>query len=357
MPARSAPARRGKARARRAAPRPSLPRLPELEQRQLDLLGLGLVALGVFFGFLVYMRSDGGEAGGWTVDSLRWLLGAVHYGVPVGLLAIGALLVMRPVLPAVRPFRAGAVCLLAALCLGLAAGTLGLGPEGERPGFWDAEWVRPRGGMVGEALYWGVSTLAGSVGAHILAVFLFVAAVLLLTGASVAGVLKATSDSTSRVLRESTAVVARRRAAADELRELETGEGRVSTGESPALEDPPEFDPDAPRPEAPKREDFWSGEERFPDLYERRQEPEPTEVQPAPDEEPSLAEDPETDEPGVTRASVDPQDLDAPGPLPARRSPSRPSSSGWCPTRASSSARAPRPTAPTRPTRRRSPRS
>src|SRR5215217_3567551 len=111
MPARKAPA----SRARRVAPRPTLPRLPELEQRQLDLLGLGMVALGVFFGFLVYGHSDGGEAGGWTVDSMRWLLGAVHYAVPPVLVAVGALIVMRPVLPAVRPIRAGGICLFAAL--------------------------------------------------------------------------------------------------------------------------------------------------------------------------------------------------------------------------------------------------
>ena len=49
--------------------------------------------------------------------------------------------------------------------------------------------------MVGETLDWGVETLAGSIGAHILAIFLFVAAVLLLTGASVAGVIKFASDS------------------------------------------------------------------------------------------------------------------------------------------------------------------
>ncbi len=233
MPARSAPARRGKPRARRAAPRPVWPRMPEFEQRQLDLLGLGLIALGVFFAFLVYLRSDGGEAGSWTVDSLRWLLGAVHYGVPVALLAAGAIFVMRPVLPAVRPFRAGALCLFAALCLGLAAGTLGLGPEGVRPGFWDPEWVRARGGMAGEALYWGSSTLLGGVGAHILAVFLFLAGVLLLTGASVAGVIKATTDSTTRVLRESSGAVTRRRSAATELREIETGEGRVTVADPP----------------------------------------------------------------------------------------------------------------------------
>src|SRR5829696_9504437 len=265
MPARSAPARRARAkpRARRAAPRTAWPRLPELEQRQLDLIGLGLIALAVFFAFLVYGGMDGGEAGGWTVESLRWLLGAVHYGVPVALLAAGAILVLRPVLPAVRPFRAGALCLFAALCLGLAAGTLGLGPDGGRPGFWDPEWVRTRGGMAGEALYWGTSTLLGGVGAHILAVFLFLSGVLLLTGASVAGVVKATADSTTRVFQTGSEAVARRRAAAEEL-----------------------------------HPSFWSGEDRFPDLYggeprpEPVEEPEEPEIQlREPEEEPTLAED------------------------------------------------------------------
>ena len=39
----------------------------------------------------------------------------------------GGILILRPMLPAVRPFRAGAICLFASLTLGLAAGTLGLG--------------------------------------------------------------------------------------------------------------------------------------------------------------------------------------------------------------------------------------
>jgi S-DNA-T family DNA segregation ATPase FtsK/SpoIIIE len=301
MPSRKAPARRGKVRARRAAPRPAWPRLPELEQRQLDVIGLGLIALAVFFGFLVYASSDGGEAGSWTVDSLRWLLGAVHYGVPVALLAGGAILVLRPVLPAVRPFRAGALCLFAALCLALAAGTLGLGPEGGRPGLWDDTWVRSHGGMVGEALYWGSSRLIGGVGADILAIFLFLAGVLLLTGASVAGVLKATTDSTTRVIRESSSAVARRRAAAEELRDVES-ETRVKLAETPEIDDPPEFAPDEPREKDPS---FWSGEDRFPDLYGgAAPEPEPEPQLELPEPEAKLAEDAE--EEGVTK-SLTPQ--------------------------------------------------
>src|SRR5262245_36386954 len=159
------PARKPKPRARRSAP-VARPRLPQLEQRQLDLIGLALVAAAIFFAFLIWLGWDGGEAGSWAVDGLRRLIGAVHYGVPVALLAAGAILVMRETLPAVKPFRSGGLCLFAGLCIGLAAGTLGLGPGGSEVR-WDPEWVRPRGGVVGEGLYWGASTALGTVGAHI----------------------------------------------------------------------------------------------------------------------------------------------------------------------------------------------
>jgi DNA segregation ATPase FtsK/SpoIIIE, S-DNA-T family len=271
------PKRKTKPRARRAAP-VSWPSLPQLEQRQLDLIGLALVAVGIFLGGLIYLDWDGGAGGSRAVDGLRDLVGAVHYIVPVGFVAAGAILVLRPMLPAVRPFRAGGACLFVALALGLAAGTLGLGPGGDAVS-WDAEWVRPRGGVFGEALYWGLSSALGSIGAHVVAVFLFLAAVLLLTGGSVAGVVKATTDSVSSATRDVRGAVQRRRAN-EELAALEAGEARVSRS-------------------APEPESFWSGEDRYPDLYE---EEEKTEVVEEPEPEPRLAEDPETDEPGVTRA-------------------------------------------------------
>jgi DNA segregation ATPase FtsK/SpoIIIE, S-DNA-T family len=275
-----------KPRARRSTP-VAWPRLPVLEQRELDLLGLALVAAGIFFAGLIYLDWDGGEGGSWAVDGLRSLIGAVHYVLPLGLIVAGALVVLRPVLPAVRPFRAGGACLFTALLIGLAAGTLGLGPGGSAV-HWDAAWVRPRGGVVGEGLYYGVSTVLGAVGAHIIALFLFLAAVLLLTGASIAGVVKATTTSVSTATRDMRA----RRRPSDALAAAEVGEPRVSRA-------------------TPEPESFWSGEDRYPDLYD-----EPTEVAPEPEPEPepveeqqTLAEDPETDEPGVTRAQVDPDKL------------------------------------------------
>jgi S-DNA-T family DNA segregation ATPase FtsK/SpoIIIE len=287
------PTARRKPRARRAAPQPAWrERLPVLEQRHWDLIGLALVAVAIFLAFLVYLGWEGGAAGGWLVDGLRRLVGAMHYLVPVVLLAAGAVLVMRPVLPAVRPFRVAAACLFAAGCLGLAAGTLGLG--GERD-------AADNGGLAGEGLYELTSTLLGQVGTHIVAVFLFLAGTLLLTGASIASVLKATGDSvttTGRKLREGAepvrTAVARRRTPREELADLDRAE--ISA----------------------VKQDFWSGSERFPDLYaeaepaaglsepEAKPEPEPEpDPEPEPEPEPRLAEDPDTDEPGVLRGTRD----------------------------------------------------
>ncbi|HYH91185.1 MAG TPA: DNA translocase FtsK, partial [Solirubrobacteraceae bacterium] len=128
-PARRRPKPKAKPRSKPRARR-STPQLPKLEQRHYDVIGLGLVATAVFFAFLIYLGWDGGQAGNGAVEGLQVLIGAGHYIVPAALMAAGAILVLRPVLPAVRPFRAGAVCLFAALSLGLAASTLGLGPGG-----------------------------------------------------------------------------------------------------------------------------------------------------------------------------------------------------------------------------------
>jgi S-DNA-T family DNA segregation ATPase FtsK/SpoIIIE len=181
-PRASRPAPRAKAKPRSRARRKSRG-APQFEQRHFDMLGLGFVAVAVFLGFVIYSGRDGGRAGREAVEGLEWLLGDMTYAVPPALAAIGAIFVLRPVLPAVRPFRSGGICLF------LAAGL----------------WLGERdGGTVGSLLEGFVGGLTGSLGVDILALFLFVAAALLLTGASVAGVLQATSESvadTTRALR------------------------------------------------------------------------------------------------------------------------------------------------------------
>jgi S-DNA-T family DNA segregation ATPase FtsK/SpoIIIE len=239
-PRRKSSAPKKKAPARRP---PARSGLPHLEQRHYDLIGLGLVALAVFFAFVVWLDWDGGTAGDWAVDGLRWCVGQLHQIAPLVLVAAGGLLVMRPSLPAVRPIRTGALLLFVALSLGLAADTLGLGPGGHRGGTLDAAYGREHGGMAGEVLFWGISTALGTVGAHIICIFSFVAGVLLLTGASIAGVVQATSDSLTTSTQRVRSTATRRRRVGDELSELERRPARV-TAVARTLPEPPDLLPD-----------------------------------------------------------------------------------------------------------------
>src|SRR4051794_12143701 len=127
MPPARKPSHRGrKTRARRA---PAWRHgLPVLEQHHYDLMGLALVCLGVFLAFPLYLGWDGGRAGAWIVRATRYVAGEAAGAAPIALVAGGALMVLRPVLPAARPFRSGAFCLIAAVTLAFAAGTFGLGP-------------------------------------------------------------------------------------------------------------------------------------------------------------------------------------------------------------------------------------
>ncbi len=209
-----APQRRSRqpARTRTRAKRSSfaLPRLPALEQRQLDLIGLGLVAFAAFLAFVFYLGWDGGEVGQALADASILLFGGAGYLTPVLLFGAGALLVLKPMLPAMRPWGTGAACLVTALVLGLAAGSLGFGssqPARIAAFMSDPDFLRSHGGLVGETLFWVMKTLFQEIGAHILFVFLSLIGLLLLTGASLAGLVQATGEgvaSTTRRVREST---------------------------------------------------------------------------------------------------------------------------------------------------------
>ena len=255
--------RKRRARGRRRRVGRSWPtlRLPAFEQRQLDLLGLGLVGLAALLACVFYLGWDGGKVGEALANALLVLFGAVGYLAPIALFFTGALLVVRPMLPTVRPFKAGALCLLCALTLGLAAGSLGLGPGPAPHDGLDAYYLRHHGGVMGDVLYWVARTLFQRLGAQILFVFLLFAGLLLLTGGSIAGIIRATREgvaTTTRRVRESTG----------EFAALLTGSRRASLDqdhpESPA--EPPEVEPvvRATHVEAPALDP----ERRFPDLYD-----------------------------------------------------------------------------------------
>jgi DNA segregation ATPase FtsK/SpoIIIE, S-DNA-T family len=250
MPSRRKP----KKRSTRGSIRLRRPRLPELEQRHLDLIGLALVALAAFFAFVLYLGWDGGRVGGALADALRFLFGGVAYLMPLVLLATGALLLLGPMLPSVKPFKAGGICLLLALLLGLAGGLFGLGPDNPpRHGFMQLDHVHHHGGIFGELLYAGVKGLVQRVGAYIVFVFLLLAGAMLLTGASVAGVVRGTRAgvaSSARRVRRSThefaALVSGREPHSEPAERPPEVEPlvRATHVEAPALDGPAEEEPE-----------------------------------------------------------------------------------------------------------------
>jgi DNA segregation ATPase FtsK/SpoIIIE, S-DNA-T family len=299
--------RRSKRRRARGAWWPQFA-LPQLEQRHWDLLGLGLVAFAAFFACIFYLDWAGGQVGEALADALRFLFGAVAYAAPIALLATGILLIMRPALPSTHPFKTGALCLGAALTLGFAAGSLGLGPgDTPRDGFLDSAYLERHGGLSGESLYWASSKLVSDAGSHILFAFLLIAGILLLTGASIAGLVGGT-----RVLAAGTGERMRRTAntlnlPTDPLPPITVRRARDSESEPLEPPEPEDREPvvRATHVEAPALD----AADRYPDLYEDEEPDEDTIVAPEPeavleaaveDEPEEIAPEEPTGEPELT---------------------------------------------------------
>src|SRR2546423_12262290 len=85
-----AAARKSKPRAR-ARNRRSRAHLPGLEQRHLDLLGLALVALSAFLGFVLYGGWQAGQAGEGLIQGGRGLGGGGRFPGPIRFPPAGAI--------------------------------------------------------------------------------------------------------------------------------------------------------------------------------------------------------------------------------------------------------------------------
>ena len=131
-PARSRSARKPAARARARELRDAV---DGLEQRHYDVIGLALIAAGIFLALVLYMAWDGGRVGGWIAEGLERGAGRVAYVVPVALAAWGVSFVARPMLQERTPsaLNAGGILVLCGLLLAFAAQTASLGPDQPGP--------------------------------------------------------------------------------------------------------------------------------------------------------------------------------------------------------------------------------
>jgi S-DNA-T family DNA segregation ATPase FtsK/SpoIIIE len=174
--------------ARRRKKRTLKPRLPARvrtkrrkgkarNQQHTELIGLGLVALGLFLGSILYLGWSGGMVGGWIADGFTATIGAAAWVAPVALVGIGALMVGRSALVDVRPFRTGLVVTGFGLMAALGAS---------------------HGGGIGRGLEGIFGLLVGSTGTAIIGVLALVVGVLLLSGASAGALVRRSGHAVRR---------------------------------------------------------------------------------------------------------------------------------------------------------------
>jgi DNA segregation ATPase FtsK/SpoIIIE, S-DNA-T family len=160
-------------------------------QRRLDLLGIAALGLAVYLGYVLYLGWDGGRIGDGSETALSYAVGAGALVFPVALGLAGIGLIVRPLLPSPGALAVGVVAIAAGLLLALAAQTAGLGPGGTREELFDPAFFPDHGGALGEVLYWATTTLFQRLGAHIIAVVLLLAGLLLVWGRSISDLIGA----------------------------------------------------------------------------------------------------------------------------------------------------------------------
>ncbi len=166
------PRKKRKSKLRPRTPSRVKKRRPAVRPRSLqhpELWGLGLVALGLFLGSVIYAGWNGGYVGGALADGLDALVGGASWVVPVAFVLLGGLMVAKSALVDVRPFRTGLVVVSFGLMLALG---------------------RDQGGYLGQAVGGAVGVAIGVTGSTILGILLLLVGALLLSGASLGALLR-----------------------------------------------------------------------------------------------------------------------------------------------------------------------
>ena len=190
-------------------------RKPVHAHHNAELVGLGLVAAGVFLACVLWFGLSGGPVPHAVTDAIGW----AAYVAPVVICPLGALIVTRSTLVAVRPFRFG-------LFLGVAGLMLALGSS--------------HGGFVGRGLESLVALGVGSTGATILGVLLTLIGTLFLTGASLGALVRRSGHAVRTASRTASTRVRRELAAtAQPGFEIETDTYHASSSHPPLRLEPP----------------------------------------------------------------------------------------------------------------------
>jgi DNA segregation ATPase FtsK/SpoIIIE, S-DNA-T family len=142
-----------------------------------ELVGLGMVTIGLFLGSLLYLGWEGGVVGEKVVEWLDAAIGGASYAAPGVLVGVGGLMLFRSALVDVRPFRTGLVVWIGGLMI-----TLG----------------SDHGGALGSLLGGGLERLVGATGSALVGVTLLIAGTLLLTGASAGALLRRSGHAVRR---------------------------------------------------------------------------------------------------------------------------------------------------------------
>ena len=184
-----------------------------------ELIGLGLVALGLFLGSVIWAGWNGGYVGLWIAEGLDAVIGSASWGLPAALVIVGGLMVARSDLVDVRPFRMG----LAVLAFGLMI-TLG----------------KDQGGYIGSVLGGGLGLALGGTGVAIVGVLTLLAGGLLVTGASAGAMLRNSGRAVHRAARRSIDRRPMTEQAAPPLRVIE-GDAPMSKPQAPPVDVVHEF--------------------------------------------------------------------------------------------------------------------
>ena len=144
-----------------------------------ELIGLGLAAIGLFLGTLLYLGWEGGVAGERIESGLRNFVGSAAYAAPLALVVVGGMMLFRSALLEVKPFRTGLVVTVLGLMITLGAA---------------------HGGWVGNLLGGGVAKLLGSTGSALLGLTALLAGALLLSGASYGALLRRSHHAVRRAV-------------------------------------------------------------------------------------------------------------------------------------------------------------